>query len=189
MLLNIIRKYGNHRFRTDQRWNVKRTRPVIWFYIWTTTALLAGSILKVTFACIKTELHLIYFSFIQKFLEFLYFFSLHAKVTPIVPDARVLSTYLLGNHCLADVVVRTHKEDLNKSVCVQIDGTTIRYGKPFKNLIFQMPLSGSHAFPFQQPYSEIRKIKIQKHCIFCLQSVSLNILLSILLPSDFFHFW
>eukprot|EP00105_Crassostrea_gigas_P024738 XP_011445097.2 PREDICTED: uncharacterized protein LOC105340624 [Crassostrea gigas] len=50
---------------------------------------------------------------------------LHAKVTPIIPDARVLSTYLLGNHCLADVVVRTHKEDLNKSVCVQIDGTTI----------------------------------------------------------------
>uniref|UniRef100_K1PTT8 Neurogenic locus notch-like protein 2 n=1 Tax=Magallana gigas TaxID=29159 RepID=K1PTT8_MAGGI len=51
--------------------------------------------------------------------------GLHAKVTPIIPDARVLSTYLLGNHCLADVVVRTHKEDLNKSVCVQIDGTTI----------------------------------------------------------------
>lgn len=131
--LNIIRKYGNHRFRTDHWWNVKKTRPVIWFYIWTTTALVAGSIFKVTFACINTELHLVIFFIHSKVLEVSIFFSLHAKVTPIVPYARVLSTYLLGNHCLADVVVRTHKEDLNKSVCVQIDGTTVGYGKPFRN--------------------------------------------------------
>lgn len=130
--LNMIRKYGNHQFLTDHRWNVKKTLPVIWFCIWTTTALVAGSNFKVTFTCNNAEHDLIFCFIHSNVLGVPTFFSLHAKVTPIVPDARVLNTYLLGNHCVADVVVRTHKGDLNKSVCVQIDGTTVRYGKPFR---------------------------------------------------------
>lgn len=87
--------------------------------------------LKLHLLALTQNFILIFFSFIQKVLGVPLFFSLHAKVTPIVPDARVINTYLLGNHCVADVVVRTHKEDLNKSVCIQIDGTTVRYCKPF----------------------------------------------------------
>lgn len=93
---------------------------------------MAGSNFKVTFTCNNTEHDLIFCFIHSNVLGVPIFFSLHAKVTPIVPDARVLNTYLLGNHCVADVVVRTHKGDLNKSVCVQIDGTTKRYGKPYR---------------------------------------------------------
>lgn len=77
-------------------------------------------------------LHLFYFimedwSFrIKKNGNFSPFYSLNAKVTPTVPNTRIVKTYQTSNTCVADIVSITHKGDVNKTVCVQIDGTTLR---------------------------------------------------------------
>ncbi|XP_061173643.1 uncharacterized protein LOC133182814 [Saccostrea echinata] len=47
---------------------------------------------------------------------------LHAKVTPIIPNARMVKAYLTSNTCVADAVIVTHKGDKNKTVCFEIDG-------------------------------------------------------------------